>query len=76
MKAIESQLGIVVLRCIFHYKKCIYQRRDAVGLRSEASDVLVNEQVPHLMNMLKCCFGEIAIAKSLTASIANGMLAP
>uniref|UniRef100_A0A1I7XPD6 DNA-directed RNA polymerase n=1 Tax=Heterorhabditis bacteriophora TaxID=37862 RepID=A0A1I7XPD6_HETBA len=35
-----------------------------------------DEEVPHLMNMLKYYCSEMAIAKSLTASIANGTLAP
>uniref|UniRef100_A0A1I7XTX5 Uncharacterized protein n=1 Tax=Heterorhabditis bacteriophora TaxID=37862 RepID=A0A1I7XTX5_HETBA len=35
-----------------------------------------NNQFSHLMDMLKYCCGEMTIAKSLTASIANGTLAP
>uniref|UniRef100_A0A1I7X084 MULE domain-containing protein n=1 Tax=Heterorhabditis bacteriophora TaxID=37862 RepID=A0A1I7X084_HETBA len=65
MKAIESQLVIEVLGCTFHYKKCIYQRRDAVGLRSNAaSDALVSTYfrgfgvmpflAPHLFNISEC----------------------
>uniref|UniRef100_A0A1I7WC17 HECT domain-containing protein n=1 Tax=Heterorhabditis bacteriophora TaxID=37862 RepID=A0A1I7WC17_HETBA len=35
-----------------------------------------DEQVSHLMKMLKYCSGEVAIKKSLTTSIANGTLEP
>uniref|UniRef100_A0A1I7WEN6 Signal peptide protein n=1 Tax=Heterorhabditis bacteriophora TaxID=37862 RepID=A0A1I7WEN6_HETBA len=59
-------------RCTFNYKKCIKQRRDAVGLRSKtASDALVGTYfrrlrvlpflAPHLLNISECLPGHACL---------------
>uniref|UniRef100_A0A1I7WCG5 Ras-GAP domain-containing protein n=1 Tax=Heterorhabditis bacteriophora TaxID=37862 RepID=A0A1I7WCG5_HETBA len=60
------------IRATFPSKLCFILAKILINVRLTANSP--DEQVPYILDMLKYCCGEMTIAKSLTASIANGTL--